>query len=188
MDHQRSSTHCPDVRMSALMAAIGVDASRGMHDLDNVLHEYPLDARLHFLKGSLLAGAQDFTNARLSMRQAVDLAPDYHIARFQLGFLLLTSGEPHAAQEAWGPLHSLSRDNYLHVFVKGLCHLIKDEFAEATEILRDGIARNSENPAMNSDMQLILDQIRDKSSGSGRGDQTSSVDFLLQQAALKPKH
>jgi len=133
-----------------------------MRDLESMLDEYPRDARLHFLKGSLLAGEQDYAGARVSMRQAVDLAPDYHVARFQLGFLLLTSGEPHAAQEAWGPLHSLPADNYLHIFVQGLCHLIKDDFAETVRLLQDGIVRNKENPAMNRDMQMIIDEARHK--------------------------
>jgi len=173
--------------MSALVSAVGADMRRGMRDLDSMLHEYPRDARLHFLKGSLLAGEQDYAGARVSMRQAVDLAPDYHVARFQLGFLLLTSGEPHAAQEAWGPLHSLPADSYLHIFVQGLCHLIKDDFTETVKLLQDGIARNKENPAMNRDMQMIIDEVRNKPDSSARDTPVSSVDFLLQQAAFKPK-
>src|SRR6266702_4317043 len=140
MKQQSASAYCPDGIMSALVAAIGADARRGMRDLDATLDEYPQDARLHFLKGSLLAGEQEFASARISMRRAVDLAPDYQVARFQLGFLLLTSGEPHAAQEAWGPLHSLPSENYLHLFVKGLCHLIRDEFRDAIKVLQDGMA------------------------------------------------
>ena len=120
------------------------------------------------------------------MRHAVDLAPDYAIARFQLGFLLLTSGEPHAAQEAWGPLYALSTDNYLRLFVLGLCHLIRDEFADAIRVLQDGIALNRNNPAMNRDMKLIIDEVRAKINEQGGGETpVSSVDFLLQQAALK---
>jgi len=173
--------------MSALVSAVGADTRSGMRDLDSMLHEYPRDARLHFLKGSLLAGEQDYAGARVSMRQAVDLAPDYHVARFQLGFLLLTSGEPHAAQEAWGPLHSLPADNYLHIFAQGLCHLIKDDFTETVKLLQDGIVRNKENPAMNRDMQMIIDEVRNKPDGGARDTPVSSVDFLLQQAAFKPK-
>jgi hypothetical protein len=102
-----------------------------------------------------------------------------------LGFLLLTSGEPHAAQEAWGPLHSLPADNYLHLFVVGLCHLIRDEFDDTIRSLQDGIARNQENLPMNRDMQLIIDEVRGKISRKDGDAATSSVGFLLQQAALK---
>lgn len=180
---------CPDARMNDLIAAVRKDAKRAMRDLDRMLQEFPADPRLHFLKGSLLAGAEDYASARVSMRRAVDLAPDYAVARFQLGFLLLTSGEPHAAQEAWGPLHSLPEDNYIHLFVRGLCHLIKDEFGETIRLLQEGIAHNRENPPMNSDMQLIIDEVRRKMADQDKGGAAvSSVDLLLQQARLKSRH
>ncbi len=180
----RMTALCPDGRMTALLAAAGRDAAGGLRELEILLIEFPGDPRLHFLKGSLLAGRQDYAGARAAMRHAVDLAPDFAVARFQLGFLLLTSGEPHAAQEAWGPLHGLPRDSYLRIFVEGLGHLIRDEFGDAVRLLPDGIARNGKNQPMNRDMQLIVDEVRRKQAEGGSGP-ISSVDFLLQQSALK---
>ncbi len=178
------TTLCPDDKMTALLGAAGKDASAGLRELDNLLRSYPGDPRLHFLKGSLLAASEDYAGARAAMRHAVDLAPDYHVARFQLGFLALTSGEAHAAQEAWGPLHGLPRDHYLRLFVEGLCHLIRDEFDDTVRLLQDGISRNNENPPMNNDMQLIIDQVRSRPA-QGPAAPLSSVDFLLQQSAFK---
>lgn len=186
MADDASQILCPEDRLSALAAAIGEDETRGTAQLDSLLLDYPGDPRLHFLKGSLLAGQQDYAGARIAMRRAVDLAPDYAIARFQLGFLLLTSGEPHAAQEAWGPLHGLPAENYLRIFVAGLCHLIRDEYEEAIGRLQDGMARNSDNPAMNSDMQLIVDETRRKLAESvSEGEPLSSAHLLIQQSALR---
>ncbi len=180
---------CPDGKMSALIAAMNTDEALGMRDLDTLLRDFPGDPRLHFLKGSILAGQQDYAAARTAMRHAVDLAPDYAIARFQLGFLLLTSGEPHAAQEAWGPLHGLPADSYIRLFVVGLCHLIRDEFPDTLRLLREGMAHNRENPSMNRDMQLIVDELRRKMDESDKGGSpASSVDFLLQQSALRTRH
>ena len=173
---------CSEARLSALLAAAAKDEARATGELTALLLDFPSDPRLHFLKGSFLAGKQDYAAARMAMRRAVDLAPDYGIARFQLGLLLLTSGEPYAAQEAWGPLHGLAAEHYLRLFVEGLCHLIRDEFGRAIQSLEEGIARNAENPAMNRDMQLVIDEINRKRSDSGGA---SSVDLLLQQAALK---
>ena len=172
--------------LNMLVQTIGKDPRKGMRELDGMLVDFPRDARLHFLKGSLLAGNEDYQAARAAMRRAVDLAPDYAVARFQLGFLLLTSGEPHAAQEAWGPLHALPPDNFIRIFVDGLCHLIRDEFDEAVRRLQDGIARNREIAPMNRDMQLLIDEIRAK--GLKSGGAMSSVDFLLQQSALRTKN
>ena len=188
MESRSVPAYCPEGKITALLAAVGADMRRGMRDLDTMLGEYPQDARLHFLKGSLLAGEQDYSAARAAMRHAVDLAPDYHVARFQLGFLLLTSGEPHAAQEAWGPLHALPSDQYLHIFVQGLCHLIRDEFAETIKLLQKGITLNNENLPMNRDMQLIIEEAKKRMDQNADSDgPVSSVDFLLQQAALRPK-
>ena len=180
--------NCPDDELSKLLALAGQEAKRAAHGLDGLLHDYPQDARLFFLKGSLQAAQQDFAAARASLRHAVDLAPDYAAARFQLGLLLLTSGEPHAAREAWGPLHSLPADNYLRLFVMGLCRLIQDEFDDTVRLLEQGMAGNHENPAVNHDMQMIVDAVRGRArSGDDGAAPASSVDFLLHQAALKYK-
>jgi tetratricopeptide (TPR) repeat protein len=186
MADQTHASLCPDDRMNILIAALKGDGTRASSDLDALLRDYPRDPRLHFMKGSLLASQQEYGAARAAMRHAVDLAPNYAVARFQLGFLLLTSGEPHAALEAWGPLHSLPPENALRKFVDGLSHLIQDEFDEAIRSLEQGIARNTENLPMNTDMQLIIDEIRklDRTKG-GPKTATSSVDLLLQQVALK---
>jgi Flp pilus assembly protein TadD len=173
---------CPDERIKELVADF---AATGGAELDEALRQWPGDPRLHFLKGSQLAARQDYAGARIAMRRAVDIAPDYAVARFQLGLLLLTCGEPYAAQEALGPLHSLAPDHYLHLFASGLSSLIRDDFEQASDLLRRGMSRNGENPAMNRDMQLIVDQLRQKmDEGIGTGP-ASPVDQLLQQAALK---
>jgi tetratricopeptide (TPR) repeat protein len=177
---------CPDAKMSAVLATMNKDPGRALNDIEKLLGEHPRDPRLHFLKGSLLASNEDYVAARAAIRRAVDIAPDFAVARFQLGFLHLTSAEPHAAQEAWGPLHGLPEDNYIRLFVTGLCHLIRDEFPETIRCLEDGIRRNTENPPMNRDMQLIIDDVRRKPSKLAiKPAATSSVEFLLQQSAFK---
>ena len=182
MTTQNNQAHCPDERMKSLLAAM---KEKGDLGLDEALLAYPDDARLHFLKGSSLAGGQDYAGARARMRRALELAPGYGVARFQLGLLLLTSGEAIAAQEVWGPLQSLPPDNFLRLFASGLCSLIRDDFTDAANQLRQGMAHNREIPAMNRDMQLIIDELRGKLDEGIGGKPASSVDLLLQQAALK---
>jgi tetratricopeptide (TPR) repeat protein len=175
--------------LDALIASAKSDASRALRDLDGLLAAYAGDPRLLFLKGSWLAGMGDYPSARTAMRQAIDLAPDYAVARFQLGLLELTSGEPVRAQETWAPLHGLPRDHYLRLFVEGLGHLIRDEFQDAIQCLEKGILLNREILPMNRDMEMIIGETRELLKGrkSGQG-AVSSVDFLLQQAALKSRH
>lgn len=177
---------CPDDKLQAVMAARQDDVAPS-RALDDLLSAYPGDSRLHFLKGSWLAGRGDYQAARSAMRRALDLAPDYTVARFQLGLLELSSGEPIAAQETWGPLHGLPLDNFIRLFVVGLCHLIRDEFPDAVRKIEEGIAKNRENAPMNGDMQLIVDEIRRLQSDHALEPAVSSVDLLLQQAAMKAR-
>src|SRR5271167_2708654 len=109
---------CPADKLQALI--VQGDTGDGPRRLDDLISAYPEDPRLQFLKGSRLAGQGDYRAARTAMRRAVDIAPDYVVARFQLGLLELSSGEPIAAQETWGPLHGLPRDNFVRLFVEGL--------------------------------------------------------------------
>lgn len=179
---------CPDDAMSDLLATVDRDDSAGSRQLRTLLDTYPADPRLHFLDGSLLAANRDYAAAVKAMRRAVDMAPDYALARFQLGFLQLSSGEPYAAQESWGPLHGLPHDNYLRSFVEGLCHLIRDEFADAIGALEKGIGQNVENPPMNNDMRLIVNEIRARPETNAEASDvspSSAAQMLLQQAALK---
>jgi tetratricopeptide (TPR) repeat protein len=177
---------CSDDELKIVLDTAGNDTAHGLSLLKDGLMQYPSDPRLHFLHGSLLAEVKDYTSAPLAMRRAVDLAPDFRLARFQLGFLLLTSGEAHAAQEAWGPLLASPQEDYLRHFVIGLNHLILDEFEEAIRLLEHGIAANTENPAMNRDMELIIAEAHARLGDSQGGDEPlSSAQLLLQQSALK---
>jgi tetratricopeptide (TPR) repeat protein len=177
---------CPDDVLAGLVSLLEEDGETAVSRLEDLVQRFPADARLHFLRGSLMAGRKDYEGARKAMRRAVDLAPDFAIARFQLGFLLLTSGDGWAAQEAWGPLHGLADGHYLHCFVRGLRHLIHDEFAGAIAELERGIAANRENPPLNGDMRLILDELREQAlTGGDGGGEVSSAQLLLLQASLR---
>ena len=182
---------CDEDRMQALIAALELGAGDEIQRADALLLEFPDDPRLHFLRGSLLAGIGRSIEALPALRKAVELAPDMAIARFQLGFFLLTSGEPGEALSVWGPLALLPEDHYLRLFVGGLTHLIRDEFADAIRLLEIGIAANQENPPLNRDMQLIITQTRmllDDGPVSDDDDSISATSLLLGQYGPRRTH
>ncbi len=176
---------CDDRTLQDLVTSIESGARDEIEQTDRLLVDYPDDGRLHFLRGSLLAGIGRSIEALSALRKAVELAPDMAIARFQLGFFLLTSGDPAEALAVWGPLALLPDDHYLRLFVGGLTHLIKDEFEDSVRLLETGIARNGENPALNRDMSLIIDQVGKLGSASASdGDaEVSATSLLLGQFA-----
>jgi tetratricopeptide (TPR) repeat protein len=177
---------CDDKDMQELMTAMQSDDRDEMVRLDRLIKSHPDDPRLHFLRGSVLASIGRPIEAMSSLKKAVELAPDFAIARFQLGFFQLTSGEAVDALATWGPIVLLPEDHYLRFFVGGLTHLIRDEFSETVTRLEQGIAANDENPALNRDMQLIIDQVteiqRTAPTQDGEdGDAASATSFLLDQ-------
>lgn len=178
---------CDDKTLEELVTALQAGASDDLQRTDRLLAEYPDDARLHFLRGSMLIGIGRPIEALPAMRKAVELAPDMAIARFQLGFFLLTSGDAGEALSVWGPLALLPDGHYLRVFAGGLTHLIRDEFDAAVQALEEGIAINDENLPLNRDMELLIEQIRSLESGTGptEADDVSATSLLLGQMASR---
>ena len=178
---------CSDADIADLIALAGKDSVAGQAALAQRLAGFPADPRLHFLSGSLRAGAGDYDGARIAMRRAIEIAPDYPLARFQLGMLLMTSGEFPAALEVLHPLIKPAPANYLEWFAAGAAHFMRDEFEAAIPALRQGLALNLENAALNHDMALLLSRLEtpENRTDDPEGAEPSAAQLLLQQAALR---
>ncbi|MBC7768238.1 MAG: hypothetical protein H7124_05575 [Phycisphaerales bacterium] len=173
--------------LEALARDVAAAPAGQISRIDALLLAFPDDARLHFLRGSILIGEGRPIEAHQSLSRAVALAPDFAIARFQLGFFQLTSGEAENALETWGRLDRLPDGHYLRKFVDGLRCLIRDDFKGAIEALREGIPLNQENPPLNRDMQLIIDQCLPLLNGGERedSDTVSETAFILRQFSAR---
>lgn len=172
-------TLCSDEEMAHLLQAMQSDASDELVLAERMIDAYPEDARLHFLRGSLLAGSGRPIEAHASLSRAVALAPEFALARFQLGFFELTSGEAARALATWEPLDTLPADHYLFHFVVGLRHLIADRFADAITALKAGIAVNEENLPLNRDMQLIIAECAGLVGGTAPPSEEASATSVL---------
>ena len=184
---------CSDKDLAELVQNIAQDDLHDLQHIDALLARYPEDPRLHFMKGSVLAGKHRPIEAHAALSKAVDLAPDFALARYQLGFFELTSGEADNALSTWGPLLMLPADNYLRVFVEGLTHLIRDEFDDAIVMMRKGIGLNQDNMPMNHDITLLITECErlraNKGLASGEeGDAQSATSFILGQFTDSTKH
>lgn len=178
---------CSDNELAELVQNIEQDDLHDLQYIDQLLARYPDDPRLHFMRGSVLAGKQRPIEAHASLSKAVDIAPDFALARYQLGFFELTSGEADRALSTWGPLLMLPNDNYLRTFVEGLTHLIRDEFDDAIAMMRKGIGLNQDNMPMNHDIELLIaecERLRANKSGApgdDDGEAQSATSFILGQ-------
>lgn len=176
----------PDDVLASALKQIDHNPEGAVARLDELIGLYAADARLQFLCGSVLAGLGRFAEAHVKMQNAVAIAPDYDLARFQLGFLELTSGDATAAQVTWAPLLNLPPDNPLKFFVQGLTKMFSDAFEESIALLQEGISRNQLLPLMNKDMGLLIVEMTQKlNAQSGETNVDSDTNFLLKQFSFK---
>lgn len=173
---------CTVDRIQHVVSIAGQDPAAGVQAAEVAIADYPADARLHFLKGSLLIGLRQHFAAHAALTRAVELDPGFIIARFQLGFFELTSGEVDASRATLAPLLDLQDDHYLKQFALGLDSLVHDRFAECIERLRRGQVLNHENEPLNRDMELIIGKCRDLVGPAQSGDDDVSATSLLLRA------
>lgn len=113
----------------------------------------------HFLIGSEHASAGDFDAAELAFACAVLLAPDFAIARYQLGLLQFSTRRAPLALLTWQPLLALPDNDALPHFVRGFRALAEDDFSDSLAHFRRGLACEPANPALCSDVLQLVDAV-----------------------------
>lgn len=119
----------------------------------------PRNAQLRYLLGAELAQQKEYAAAVVEMNNALQLDPNLHFARFQLGLLYLTMAQPDSSIATWAPLESLDESAALKYFKRGLEALIRDEFDACVDLLRQGIALNTQNAPLNRDMTMVIERV-----------------------------
>lgn len=126
---------------------------------------HPADARPLLLLAAEFAERRDVDRAEAAYAAALQRAPDFWIARFQLGLLQFTSARPAVARVTWAPLDSLEEQHPLRLFKRSLERLAENDFEGARDLIHQGIAANSANPPLNRDMEMLLEQIARQEQG-----------------------
>jgi len=144
----------------ALAASKQGDSSTALSYLKEAVSRADAPATAHFLLGAEYAHVRMYEHALSEMETAMTVDPSFAMARFQFGLLLLTSGHASKAADVLQPLDNLGSQAALACFGNGLRHLIRDEFAAAMECLTRGIELNTENQALNIEMQKIIAQVK----------------------------
>lgn len=137
---------------------------QGKHDeaiehLKAVLETEPDNGVAHFLLGATYAEIAMPERAEASMRAALEHAPDLHIARLQLGLLLIKLGRSEAVAEL-EPLLALPQVDELHWFGRALQHVSQEDAASAIEAIERGLACEVENPDLHDSMRSMLERLR----------------------------
>lgn len=152
--------------------------ARTLSELEQAVRAEPANADLRHLLAAEYAQTGHYEPAVREFHEVLVLNPGAQVARFQLGLLELTRGEPARALAVWAPLEALPEGAALKCFKRGLEALIRNEFEACARLLQQGIEANTVNPALNADMQLVLARLP----GGRPGEKTDSeirTDFSL---------
>lgn len=159
MNDTLPSPLCPEMRLDEIVETMRVGDDSALRLLDEAREAWPKDPRLYFLSGATHAGAQQYDAARADFEMSLNLAPDFPIARFMLGFLDLTHGHVVRAADTWEALDALPPDDTLRVLKNGLLCLVDNQFDAAIVQLRAGIASNDTYPLINHYVAEVLQQL-----------------------------
>jgi tetratricopeptide (TPR) repeat protein len=167
--------------LDAGVEASKINDSAGALSLwDQASQAFPGWGLPHFLRGSEYASLGEWEKAEAELANAVLLAPDLHLARYQLGLLQFSSGRAAAALVTWQPLAAAGADASLSEFVRGFAALAQDAFAAARVHFEAGLADPQVNAAVAGDIRKILQKMPDDHSGSPSGqDQPASESHVL---------
>lgn len=113
-----------------------------------------------FLLGAEYAASGDMDQAEAAFANAVRLAPNFPLARYQLGLLQFSSGRAAVGLLTWQPLLALPESDPLPHLVNGFGALAQDQFVEALAFYEQGIQRNTSNPALTADIEKVIAGIR----------------------------
>lgn len=185
----QTSELCDDATLAALLAMASREGTaQALVRIDAAVTRWPRDPRLIFLRGSMRAQAERYDEALNDMKAAIAFDPNFLIARFQLGLLQLTSQHVADALATWQPLLQLPAEHSLRLFSEGMGALVEDRFDDCVRALQAGIQHNTGFVALNRDMQLVVDRVREQQGKQPAEGDAGDHLLLAEYAAGQRKH
>lgn len=171
----------------AISASQANDSDTALSLLEQASREEPASPLPHFLTGAELAQLGRMAEAEAAYARAVVLAPDFSIARFELGVLQFVTTRPAIALVTWQPLLELLDTDPLKLFALGYAELMRDAFDGALHYFEQGIVANTTNPALNGNIQLLIAEIH-KTRGTPVPNATAIAEKIADQEETSDNH
>lgn len=144
---------------------LALDAINSDRDAESIeMLKVLLERDPRHVHGQYLLAAQHaqmglMDRAESGFRAVVAQAPDFPMARFQLGQLLLTKGANGEAKELFAPLVALPAGEALGAFARALSAAADDDAGETIRYLQEGLACPQPVPVLAVDMQRLLGRL-----------------------------
>jgi tetratricopeptide (TPR) repeat protein len=171
----------------ALTASAAGDGASAIAYLKAAVSRADATPAAHYLLGAEYAQIALYDRAMDEMEAALALDPALWTARIQLALLYLAANRQDRAGDTLQPLAEHGQDEALQRFASGLLRLIADDLAGARDLLTAGMELNTANPALNGDMQRIVDEIGKRIEDAGDGDD-GNAHLLLSAYAGNQTH
>ncbi|WP_444927569.1 tetratricopeptide repeat protein [Microbulbifer sp. TRSA002] len=111
----------------------------------------------HLLLAAEYAQIKFFDRAIEEMQMSIEMAPTLWVAHFQLSQVYLVTQQIEKAKNIWQHLViTPNTPKYFQLFSNGLLAIIEEQTQSGLDLLRQGIQSNTENPALNSDIEQII--------------------------------
>ena len=165
------STTCDELVSHGMAASGAGDSAQAIEFFQRASVAQPTAGLPQFLLGAEFAALGHVTEAEAAFANATRLAPGFPMARYQLGLLQFSSGRAAMALLTWEPLLQLAESDPLPHFVRGFAALANDQFEAALQHFQEGLALNTDNPALGSDIEKVIAGIRALAPNSHDGSQ-----------------
>ncbi len=149
-----------EILQEALRFSQANDGPTAIKLFQNALAINPQSAATYCLLAAEYITLGQVAESEAAYANALVLAPEFHLARFQMGLLQFTSARVSVALLTWQPLLALSDENALKMFVMGFAHMAQDDFEVAISYFERGIMLNADIPPLNTDIQRVIADIR----------------------------
>ena len=121
----------------------------------------------HLLMGAEHACRGELALAEAAFVQALRLAPDLHLARYQLGLLQFGAERTAEALHTWQPLLALRESEPLGHFVRGFAALVENDRGGAVRHFRRGLALSRDEAAAALGVGTIVEEVERLLASSG---------------------
>jgi tetratricopeptide (TPR) repeat protein len=157
---------------AGLKASADGNAELAMTQFEFAQELAPSSGLPDFLIASELAASAQIEKAERHFARALLLDNNLVIARYQLGLLQFSSRRPEVGLITWQPLLALSELHAVKHFVMGFAALLQNDISNALENFKTGIPL-SDNPAVNSDINKIIQKLQHDAATSKTPSSTS---------------
>ncbi|OUS03231.1 hypothetical protein A9Q81_07540 [Gammaproteobacteria bacterium 42_54_T18] len=141
----------------ALQASSKGDHDKAIRYLKEGLAISP-SAKFYYILGAQHAEIGMYERAVEEMTKALELDDTMDTARFQLGLLKMTMNDVEGARGTWSLLDEKDEGEPLRLFKTSILEAVSGDFVEALDIAQRGIDANNENPALNVDMNNLVER------------------------------